>query len=466
MALAHSWMRSAACMPMMCTATTSKVSLRKMTLAMPSPSPSASAFELALKLPCAMPISQPSFSARSLACSSVGPTMAISGWVKHAAGTASWLSTCSCPHMFSTAEMPCADAACASIILPLRSPMHQSPSMTLPSLSSARILSSTGTKPRFVSTLTFSRPSPSENGFRPVHTITASTSIVSTCSFVFASIILTVAGRSPGMPGVTSDANTFVYESIARGRMRIRSASCAIWRSKKGIILGIASMKVTSEPSAVYTSENSSPMYPDPMIAIQSGTHSSLSASSEVKTVLPSVSTPGGTKGTEPVARMTFFASMVFPAPTSSMLVGPAREPFSSKTVTPRAVSEPRRLPCTRLARLFAWSATPCRSYVTAPSSLTPIAARCLSFCMSRTRPEAARRALDGTQPRLTHVPPTSSPAHTATLSPRDTACSAAPWPPTPQPTMTRSKSGSAMRRPESAPRPAVARGARCTDGR
>ena len=35
---------------------------------------------------------------------------------------------------------------------------------------------------------------------------------------------------------------------------------------------GIASMKVTSEPSAVYTSENSSPMYPDPMIAIQSGT--------------------------------------------------------------------------------------------------------------------------------------------------------------------------------------------------
>ena len=50
-----------------------------------------------------------------------------------------------------------------------------------------------------------------------------------------------------------------------------------------------------------------------------------MSASSEVKTVLPSVSTPGGTKGTEPVARMTFFASMVFPAPTSSMLVGPAR---------------------------------------------------------------------------------------------------------------------------------------------
>mmetsp|Transcript_17105 Transcript_17105/g.51722 ORF Transcript_17105/g.51722 Transcript_17105/m.51722 type:complete len:223 (+) Transcript_17105:924-1592(+) len=222
-----------------------------MTLAMPSPSPSASAFELALKLPCEMPISQPSFSARSRACSSVGPTMAISGCVKHAAGTASWLSTCSLPHMFSTAEMPWADAACASIILPLRSPMHQSPSMTLPSLSRARIFSSTGTKPRLVSMLTFSRPRPSEYGLRPVHTITASTSSVSTCSLVLASIILIVAGFSPGMPGVTSDAKTLVYESILRGRISMRSASCAICRSKKGIILGIASMKVTSEPRAV-----------------------------------------------------------------------------------------------------------------------------------------------------------------------------------------------------------------------
>mmetsp|Transcript_29313 Transcript_29313/g.94488 ORF Transcript_29313/g.94488 Transcript_29313/m.94488 type:complete len:271 (+) Transcript_29313:546-1358(+) len=161
-AFAHSWMRSAAWIPMMCTATTSYVPFLKMTLAMPSPSPSASALELALKLPCEMPISQPSFSARSLACSSVGPTMAISGWVKQAAGTASWLSTCSCPHIFSTAEMPCADAACASIILPLRSPMHHRPSITLPSLSSARIFSSTGTKPRLVWMLTASKPRPSE----------------------------------------------------------------------------------------------------------------------------------------------------------------------------------------------------------------------------------------------------------------------------------------------------------------
>ena len=46
----------------------------------------------------------------------------------------------------------------------------------------------------------------------------------------------------------------------------------------------LTSMKVTSDPSAVYTSENSRPMYPEPMMAIQSGTHSSFSAWSLVNT--------------------------------------------------------------------------------------------------------------------------------------------------------------------------------------
>jgi hypothetical protein len=66
---------------------------------------------------------------------------------------------------------------------------------------------------------------------------------------------------------------------------------------------------------------------------------------------------------------------------------------------------------------------------------------------MARTRPDAASSALDGTQPRFTHVPPTSPPEQTATLSPFDTACRAAPCPPTPHPTITRSKSVSSMRR-------------------
>merc|ERR1719238_668432 len=64
---------------------------------------------MALNEPCETPISHPPASAASRACSSVGPTIAISGCVKHAAGIASWLRMCSSPHMFSTAEMPCAD---------------------------------------------------------------------------------------------------------------------------------------------------------------------------------------------------------------------------------------------------------------------------------------------------------------------------------------------------------------------
>ena len=55
---------------------------------------------------------------RTLACSSVMPTIAISGCVKQAAGMALWLTTWGRPRMFSTAEMPWADAACANINLP------------------------------------------------------------------------------------------------------------------------------------------------------------------------------------------------------------------------------------------------------------------------------------------------------------------------------------------------------------
>mmetsp|Transcript_22293 Transcript_22293/g.44491 ORF Transcript_22293/g.44491 Transcript_22293/m.44491 type:complete len:224 (-) Transcript_22293:902-1573(-) len=208
-AFEHSWMRSAAWMPMMWTPTTFSVDLLKRTLAMPAPSPSARALELALKLPWDFPSSHPSASALSTACSSVRPTMAISGCVKQAAGTASWLTTCSLPQMFSTAEMPWAEAAWASIMTPLASPMQYRLGITSPSAEVlTRIFSSTATKPRLVSMFRLSRPQSLVLGTRPVATMTASTSMVSTCSFVLASIILMVAGFSPGTPGVTSEAKT------------------------------------------------------------------------------------------------------------------------------------------------------------------------------------------------------------------------------------------------------------------
>lgn len=51
-------------------------------------------------------------------------------------------------------------------------------------------------------------------------------------------------------------------------------------------------------------------------MAIQLGSHSSLSAWSEVKTVLPSMEIPGGTKGTDPVAMMMSFAVTLPPTST------------------------------------------------------------------------------------------------------------------------------------------------------
>ena len=84
-------------------------------MASPSPSFSASAFELALNdvFTTATCRPYPPLSAASRATSSVAPTNETSGWVKQAAGTDAWLRTCARPDMFSTAEIPCADAACA-----------------------------------------------------------------------------------------------------------------------------------------------------------------------------------------------------------------------------------------------------------------------------------------------------------------------------------------------------------------
>ena len=47
-----------------------------------------------------------------------------------------------------------------------------------------------------------------------------------------------------------------------------------------------------------------------------------------------------------------------------------------------------------------------------------PMDFMCMVFCSSRTLPEAASRALEGTQPLLTQVPPMSCPSITAVFSP------------------------------------------------
>jgi hypothetical protein len=118
-------------------------------------------------------------------------------------------------------------------------------------------------------------------------------------------------------------------------------------------------------------------------------------------------------------------------------------------TSTPRPVKLASKFPLTRLARFLAWAAIPSLEKLTSPFTSMPNDLRCSSFFMSRTRPLAASNALEGTHPRLTQVPPTSSPEKTAVLRFWARLCSAAPCPPTPHPMMATSKSyePSAIRR-------------------
>mmetsp|Transcript_3581 Transcript_3581/g.10554 ORF Transcript_3581/g.10554 Transcript_3581/m.10554 type:complete len:300 (-) Transcript_3581:228-1127(-) len=294
--------------------------------------------------------------------------------------------------------------------------------------------SSTCTKPRGASTPAAARPSFSVLGTRPVATMQQSTSSVSTGALVSASIISTTTGRSWSAPGRTAAAKTFVRESMPRFVSSRRSATRATSRSKAGMSSGSASITVTSAPSAVYMSANSSPMMPLPMMATYSGTCSSRRASSLVYTVSPSTSIPGGTKGTEPGARMMSCAVSVSPPPTSSTW-GSLYTPNLGTRSTPSRWSDPSRPPRTLATSCSACAATPARSKATFPTVM-PMAARCSASPMSRTRPDAASSALLGTQPRFTHVPPTSPPDSTQVLRPIARAWSAAPCPPTPHPTM------------------------------
>ena len=77
---------------------------------------------------------------------------------------------------------------------------------------------------------------------------------------------------------------------------------------------------------------NSSPAAPPPMIAARSGAVSLITASRYVKTTLPSTSTPGIAAGREPVATMTFEASMRSPPTAIARPPSSVASPWSSVT--------------------------------------------------------------------------------------------------------------------------------------
>ena len=157
--------------------------------------------------------------------------------------------------MLSIATVPWAAAVWASIILPVTSPTAQRWGKGSPP-TSTRIWSSTGMKPRSVSTPSAARFSSALVGTRPVATSTASTSRVSTSSLVPMSASSIVTGQ----PGVTLRASKPARASMSRPSISLRAASLAMSGSKVGITRSRASIIVTSQPRAVYTSANSRPM--------------------------------------------------------------------------------------------------------------------------------------------------------------------------------------------------------------
>ena len=93
---------------------------------------------------------------------------------------------------------------------------------------------------------------------------------------------------------------------------RRRNARCrcfALASSSSGSSCGIISTIVTFEPNDRHTLANSTPMTPPPRMITEPGTRSSSSASSELITRVPSMSSPGRLRGTDPVARTTCPAS-------------------------------------------------------------------------------------------------------------------------------------------------------------
>ncbi len=85
---------------------------------------------------------------------------------------------------------------------------------------------------------------------------------------------------------------------------------------------------VTSAPKERQTLANSTPITPPPRMIAEAGTWSSRSAWSEVITRVPSISSPGSERGTEPVASTTCLP--VYRTPAASTVVAEESRPSAS----------------------------------------------------------------------------------------------------------------------------------------
>ncbi len=199
--------------------------------------------------------------------------------------------------------MPIADPTCASISLPVTSPIAQIPGTFV------CIFSLISTMPRSLTlTPTASSPSPLLFGVKAVATSTWSTSRVSPGSFT-----LTFAPETPIDSNFTSVliliprlvsslVNSLLTSSSSRGKMR-----------------GNSSMIVTSTPYEFQIVANSTPIDPPPTITTEAGRVSCMIASTYVTIFFPSIFTLGSIAALAPVATMKFFALSSVTLPSLSV---------------------------------------------------------------------------------------------------------------------------------------------------
>ena len=95
------------------------------------------------------------------------------------------------------------------------------------------------------------------------------------------------------------------------------SSACDTSVSSTGSRFGSISTTVTFVPNALKKYANSTPIAPAPMITMLFGCDESCSASFEPMTVLPSNSSPGSGRDTQPVAIRIFFAVCVSSLPSA-----------------------------------------------------------------------------------------------------------------------------------------------------
>ncbi len=107
------------------------------------------------------------------------------------------------------------------------------------------------------------------------------------------------------------------------------SSSAEISSSSIGVTRGSISSTVTLVPNELKIDANSTPTAPAPTITSVFGTAGSCKISMLLRTVFPSMSTPGRERAAEPVPNMICVASIsvIFPSDSTLTRPGPAHRP-------------------------------------------------------------------------------------------------------------------------------------------